>query len=269
MILKNLSMASQATHRRRSTPRSGQHGVAVFLTFLSLGSSGFAETAYSALRVVSAKRGEDVLHRVIEVRGEGKREPTAWKIVLADPRAKAGVREFKVVNGRITSDRVPAIPRSASVPMDLTLLNVDSEGVIAMVDQQTKAATGTARISYTLSNAMETGAPVWVVKLYPSRKVPPASMEIAADTGEILGNTLLQVADDSQLSSGGEAPIGAEVGVPKQTEVEDGLVNSAGGAREMPSPPHTREDVAAVPRIAKSLVRRATKPLRLLRQFLP
>src|SRR5438046_561206 len=92
MILEMLTTTPTATRRWGSANRDRGTRAAFLLALLSLATSGFAETAYSALWIVSARRGEEIFQRVIEVRGDGKREPTAWTIVLADPRARSGVR---------------------------------------------------------------------------------------------------------------------------------------------------------------------------------
>jgi hypothetical protein len=270
MILEMFTAAPTAMRRWGSTTRNRGTRAVVLLALLSLTTSGFAETAYSALRIVSAKRGEEILQRVIEVRGDGKREPTAWTIVLADPRARAGVREIEVRNGRITSDSAPKRPRNANTPMDLALLNLDSEGVLALVDQQPDAATDLQRISYTLSNGKESGTPVWVVKLRPPGKAAPTSMEIAADTGEINARPLSPNADDRQLSTDSEAPAPADPGTTERAQGEDELTIPPENERKKQTSPHYKEDGRDVPDLARGLVRRAaTKPLRVLRHFLP
>jgi hypothetical protein len=272
MIFDILSTTPHPKRRWGSATHDRGTRAAVLLTLLSLATSGFAETAYSALRIVSARRGEEIFQRVIEMRGDGKPEPTTWKIVLADPRARAGVREIEVRKGHITSDSAPKKPRSANTPMDLSLLNLDSEGVLAVVDQQqTEATADPQQISYTLSNGKESGTPVWVVKFSPPSKATPTSLEIAADTGEIIVKAAAPpVADDRQILSDNEAPAEIDPATTDPIQGEDGLVNEQENKPKKPSSPHYREDHGDVPELAKGLARRAAaKPIRILRHFLP
>lgn len=267
-IREELLIAADITLGRR--PRAipdPRMSLALFLALLSMTASGFAETAYSALRVVGVKRGEEIFKRVIEVRGDGKQEPETWKIVLSDPRAKTGGREIAVRKGRITSDSAPKKPRPAGTPMDLSLLNLDSEGVLAVINQQTEAATSAERIDYTLSNGMERGTPVWMVKLRPPRTRSVTSMEIAADTGEVLAMTLpLADADTQFLSNNAQA---GETRYPAAAEAPDERTDSEKPVRTKPSSSRSRESADDVPDLVKSLAKRVGKPVRLLRRFLP
>lgn len=241
----------------------------LFLTFLSLTASGFAETAYSALRVVGAERGEEIFQQVIEVRGDGTQEPAAWKIVVLDRGARAGVREIEVRKGRITHESTPKTAPQASGPMNLDLLNLDSEGVIDVINLETGAPTSAERINYSLSNGTASGTPVWTLKMQPPRLGTIASMEVAADTGEVLTRTARFSADQAP-SSTGQIPSGETD--PPQSALADG--------REEPSHPgepvtqkrsssRSREGIEDVPDAVKSVVRQVKKPIRMLRRFLP
>ncbi len=68
-------------------------------------------TAYDALQVVKTAKGEAILKQLIEVRGEtGRSQPQAWTILMNDPAARGGIREF-VVSGDEFS---PSALRSAA-----------------------------------------------------------------------------------------------------------------------------------------------------------
>src|SRR6202011_6252784 len=88
------------------------------------------DTAYKALRVVGAQRGEKALNQVTAIVGQsGRPQPVAWRIVLDDPAARGGERELDIVSGQISSERTPVrSPASGSAPIDLTKLNLDSDG---------------------------------------------------------------------------------------------------------------------------------------------
>ena len=91
-----------------------------------------ADTAYTALRALGAQRGEDSLHRVIELRGSRD----TWKILLADSRARTGLREIQVRNGRIIRDVTVTKPHDITTPLNLSALNLDSDGALIIVNQQ-------------------------------------------------------------------------------------------------------------------------------------
>ncbi len=225
-----------------------------------MSASGLAETAYSALRVVGAQRGEEVLKQVIEVRSDGTQQPAAWKIVVLDPHARAGVREIEVRNGRIANESTPKKARQVSGPMDLAKLNLDSEGVVEVINQEKAAPTCAERIDYTLANRADGGAPVWTLKMRPPRMGTIATMEIAADTGEVLSKTVL--------------PTAAEPGEtdPRQPALADSREERRDpekAATKKRSPSRSRERVGDVPDEVKSLIRRVEKPVRFLRRFLP
>jgi hypothetical protein len=65
-------------------------------------------TAYEALRAVGTKFSRDSVNRVISVTGvDGTPQPETWKVLIEDPRARGGVREVEVANGRVVSERTP------------------------------------------------------------------------------------------------------------------------------------------------------------------
>jgi hypothetical protein len=240
--------------------------------------SSLAESAYSALRTLGNARGEETLNRVLEVRGEGGQEPAAWKIVVADPRAKSGVREIEVRKGKITGETSPRMPRATDQPMDLNLLNLDSEGAMEVVATQTDAVNTAERISYTLANGADSGTPVWTVRVQPPRQGPPTSMQIAADTGAIIASTmpattLDPVAAYATTEATGRAPASTVT----ETEVREpgAAVNAEDGSE--PDQKHFKRfrdssvevHVPSVPKVARKVIRQAERPVRLLRRILP
>ncbi|HEX8311196.1 MAG TPA: hypothetical protein VF614_07770, partial [Chthoniobacteraceae bacterium] len=163
----------------------------LFLGILSLAdlAAGAAETAYTALRVVGKSKGESTLNRVVELRGRsGTPEPAVWKVVLDEPSARGGIREFDVQRGRIVGERAPAAPSgSPGAPMNFTQLNLDSEGAFTVANQEMqKNRVPFDRIDYTLRSGNGGGAPVWRLEMFDGAAGRVATMEIAADTGAIL-----------------------------------------------------------------------------------
>lgn len=143
-----------------------------------------ADTAYTAIRVVAKKVGDEALSRVIEVRGkQGAPEPQVWKVVLADERARGGIHEYEVQRGKISGDRTPS-GRGGGAPLDLNKVNIDSDGAFTIVNQETqKAHVPFDHIDYTLVNTGR--AAVWHLEIYNGKEGRVGSLEIAADSGNV------------------------------------------------------------------------------------
>ena len=146
-----------------------------------------AATAYEALRVVGTERGEDLLDRIIQVRGmRGLPQPKAWKIVVLDSKAQGGAREFDVQGTAITGER----PRARTVegpPLNMNELNLDSDGAHTMAEREAKKA-GFAydHVSYTLQSGTDGRAPVWELHLVDEQNSRSALLTMAADSGKLL-----------------------------------------------------------------------------------
>ncbi|MGB8169316.1 MAG: hypothetical protein WCF18_17590 [Chthoniobacteraceae bacterium] len=146
-----------------------------------------ADTAYSALRVYGKKEGEQALYRVVELRGKaGTPQPTSWKLTIDEPRARGGVREIEVRGGRITGERTP-VGRDFGAPMNFTQLNLDSDGVFTVANQEAeKRGIAFDRLDYTLHSGSGGGAPIWTVELFEGRNGRVGTLRIAADSGAIV-----------------------------------------------------------------------------------
>jgi len=146
-----------------------------------------AETAYSALRVYGKKEGEQALYRVLELRGKsGVPQPATWRLTIEEPRARGGVREIEVRSGRIVGERTP-VGRDLGAPMNFTRLNLDSDGVFTVANQEAeKRGVPFDRVDYTLASGSGGGAPLWVVELFDGSKGRVGTLRISADTGAIV-----------------------------------------------------------------------------------
>lgn len=153
-----------------------------------------ADTAYTALRVVGREQGEDALNRVLEVRGRfGSPQPQVWKVTLKDPGARGGLRVLEVQRGKIISERTP-VARSFGPPMNFNQLNLDSEGVFTIANQEAeKASVSFDRADYVLRGGTQSGAPVWTVDFFDGRRGRVGRFEIAADSGTVLRQDLANV----------------------------------------------------------------------------
>jgi hypothetical protein len=162
--------------------------LAALSLLVSIGAQA-ADTAYNALRVVG-KQNAELLNNVVEVRGRnGSPQPDVWKITVDDPKSRGGVREFEVQRGRIISERAPT-SRTLGSRMNFNQLNLDSEGVFTIVNQEaTKSGVPFDRVEYLLKAGTGGGAPVWEVSLS-ERGAYAGRMALAADTGAVLDNGL-------------------------------------------------------------------------------
>jgi hypothetical protein len=150
-----------------------------------------ADTAYAALRVVGKRDGQEALNHVLELRGRsGSPQPSVWKVVLDEPRARGGVRELEVQRGKIIGERTPT-GRDAGSPMNFNQLNLDSEGAFTVANQEAqKVDVQFDRVDYLLKSGTGGGAPVWELELFDGRAGRVGFIEIAADSGTVLHRQL-------------------------------------------------------------------------------
>ncbi|MEO7318109.1 MAG: hypothetical protein ABIZ56_03870 [Chthoniobacteraceae bacterium] len=193
--------------------------IALLLTVSSALAAEPAATAYTALRVVGKQSGSGALNRVIEMRGRnGSPQPAVWKIILSEPSARGGIREVEVQRGKVIGERTPVARGAVGEKMDFSRLNLDSEGVFTIVEQEMKkTAQAFDRLDYSLRSGSGGGAPVWTVEIYDGRSGKVGSMLLAADTGAVL-----------EQSNGG-APAG-------------GVATDRDYLRGNPSPPVAQDD---------------------------
>jgi hypothetical protein len=146
-------------------------------------------TAYDALRVVGTQFGRGFVNHIISVTGvEGTPQPERWKILMEDPRARGGVREVEVADGRIVSERtlVRSVAGSTEgATIKTTRLNLDSSGAYTLASHTAdKSNTRFATVSYTLRTD-EHGDPVWIVTLANRSGRPVGTIHIGANRGNV------------------------------------------------------------------------------------
>jgi hypothetical protein len=187
------------------------------LVLLPLGVVQAADSAYSALRVLGKRDGQDILNHVIQVRGKGGNpEPQVWKIVINDPRARGGVREVEIEKGKIVSERTPTATHGAGSPMNFNQLNLDSEGAFTVANQEAqKGHMPFDRIDYVLRSGTGGGAPVWELDLSDGKTGRTGNVEIAADSGAVLHRDFdTHQSEDRAFVDGGAPPPGGPPGPP-------------------------------------------------------
>jgi hypothetical protein len=159
-------------------------------------------TAYEALGVIKKAKGDAILKQLVEVRGEtGQPQPQSWTIVMADPTARGGIREFVVTNGEIASERTPVhgypVGTGAFPVINFSLLNVDSGEIFKFANKQAvDAKVGFHSVDYTLRTNDADGTPMWVVHLFDYMGAPVGSLRVSAESGKAL--SALQIDPDSR-----------------------------------------------------------------------
>jgi hypothetical protein len=242
----------------------------VFLALVSLAAGGLAETAYSALRALGAQRGDAILSQIIEMRGDGARDPATWTIVVVDRQAPAGVREIEVGQGRITGEHPPQRPPVTTTPMNLALLNLDSEGAVSIVDLETPARSATERIDYRLSSGRQNGTPVWTLTMQPPRMGTLGPVEVAADTGDVLTRTPSSSARSEPSATQGIPPSETTPAQPAiANNEEEPFDPTSTTTKRRASSSSARDGIEHVPDAVRSVVKQVKKPIRILRRFVP
>jgi hypothetical protein len=164
--------------------------IALFAAALLIASrSAHGATAYEALRVLGKQKGEAVLDNTTEVHGaNGKPQPAVWKIVVKDPAAKGGIKEYSIQGTRMTGEEMP-VGRTTGSPMNMSQLNLDSDGVHQLAEREAKKVTfGYDHADYRLRAGSRGGSPVWEVRLVDGRSGEVATMSIAATNGSVLSS---------------------------------------------------------------------------------
>lgn len=164
-------------------------------------------SAYEALRIVGAQVNRDAVNHIISVTGvDGDPQPETWKILLDDSRARGGVREIEVTDGRISSERTPVrsvVGTAAGATINTAHLNLDSSGAYTVASHTAERShTQFATVSYTLRTD-ERSNPIWIVTLENDAQKPVGTIYIGANQGTVTrtegmfsGTTMQEVATD-------------------------------------------------------------------------
>jgi hypothetical protein len=148
-------------------------------------------TAYAALRTLGSAKGEKALSQILSVSSEGTTtQPSHWRVCLDDPAARGGVRELEITGNQITSERTPVRSEWAGgKEMDLTQLNLDSDGAYQVADQEAqKKAINFSAVHYQLAIDSQTGQPGWTLQLLDTGNRPLGAVKINADSGNLVSS---------------------------------------------------------------------------------
>jgi hypothetical protein len=126
-------------------------------------------TAYEAMRIVGTQGDREYVNHIVSVAGtNGEPQPESWKVLVDDPKARGGVREFEVGNGRILSERTPlraSVENSLGPVIDTAKLNLDSSGAYALAQQTANTSHVPFASADYLLRVDERGNPIWKVSL--------------------------------------------------------------------------------------------------------
>jgi hypothetical protein len=173
----------------------------LFVGMLVIGRAPGA-TAYEALEVLKKERGEAALKKLVEVQGKaGQPQPASWTVLMTDPAARGGIREFVIANGAIGSERTPVrgytSGADAFTGINFGLLNVDSGEAFKVANKQAaEAKVGFHTLDYTLRTSDVDGSPVWVIQLFDYMGAPVGTLRVSAESGKVL--TALQIDPDAR-----------------------------------------------------------------------
>lgn len=150
-----------------------------------------AETSLSAIQALKDCGRSDLLTGLAEIKAkDGVPQPSEWIVLCNDPSTHGGVRELTISNGHVVSERTPMgeFAGEGGLPhLTITPTTIDSGAVFKIVDREAKAAhLGFDSIDYVLRVDAISGKPLWIVQLYKSSGVLVGTMEISAESGEVL-----------------------------------------------------------------------------------
>ncbi len=176
------------------------------------------QTAYAAIKAVQQAKPSELTSKILEIRGvQGATQPLVWVVAAADASARGGFREFEIADSRILSERTPVRPgeqRPPEVPINMNLLNMDSDGAfIAANNTAKKMQIGFDSVNYRLYARDQLGLPAWVVQLVNWDGTIAATIEIAANDGAII-RTSRESDNGSTIESG--------------SNTDDGIMSSTG-----------------------------------------
>ncbi len=160
------------------------------------------------------------MSQLVEVRGEtGMPQPQAWTILMKDPDARSGIREFVVAAGNIRSERTPLrqyIGEENATTLDFARLNLDSDGAFKLAQSQAeRVRAGFNSVDYVLRTDASASGPVWDLRLFDHMGAPVGNMRISAVDGKLIQPLRLDA--DARIITESERPTRARTPAPTPT----------------------------------------------------
>jgi hypothetical protein len=195
----------------------------LILLFLASGILLAGDQAYTAVKVIRNERGDELLARLVEMKGaRGGPQPDSWTLLFNDPEARGGVREIVVATGSILSERTPLSGFSGvgELPViPISRLGIDSDGAFQIVNRRaSQAGLGFHWIDYTLRMDEEKNMPIWVVDLVDYQGISVGTMTLSAENGSVV--SALRVFEDGspeKTTAPTSTPRGGAIGRVEET----------------------------------------------------
>ena len=172
-------------------------------------------SAYDALKIVGAEKGQALLANVVEIRGvDAAPQPLRWTLSFKDDTARGGIREFVVAAKGIIAERAPLRPTAGSSGvMAASGLKLNSTGAFDAANREaTTKKLGFSTLNYHLEN--KNGTPVWLVELYDFNGAKVGSVEFSAKDGTMLApfRSFAPAAGSSSIAGPAATPDGRPIG---------------------------------------------------------
>jgi len=178
-----------------------------------------AGPAFSGLQAISTQP-YGATARTVEIRGErGAPQPSEWIFLMSDAKARGGVREVTMSDGRITAERTPLrgmADVAGMVPIETRNLTIDADEVFRIVHREAvKSQLGFHWLDYTLRTDPQSQAPVWTVKLFDSMGAQVGMIGISATGGTVVSplqaSSVVRARPDATPSASGLSGIAGDV----------------------------------------------------------
>ena len=160
-------------------------------------------SAYDALKIVGAEKGDAALGNIVEIRGvDATPQPLRWTLSFQDDTARGGIREYVVAAKGIIAERTPLRPATGDGGvMAAAGLQLNSTGAFDAANREATAKRlGFSTLNYRLEN--KNGTPVWLVELYDIGGSNVGRVEFSAKDGTMVSPFKTFVASSDEPAPG-------------------------------------------------------------------